>query len=200
MGKHVEKTIVGFEIALISLQDAKNMAISGSGNYSEIKAELLALIPKLQPEQSFVFGLPKGKNGKLSDKEIKDVRMSINKSFKTAEIPWKVIYSKSEKKFVGTPAIDLALKKRRLAGNQYSSSVPMAEKLVEIAHQLFGKQLSSDHLNAICKVGRGDFNIAERAIEELIGIKHGGAWYRYRKAPETESVSKLRAATKGLKA
>lgn len=99
MKKEVQE-VVGFHFQVIPLQEAKSLAISGNGNYSDLKAKILEQIPNLKEDESFAFGLPKGE---VSEAQRRAICMTITSTLKKAKLPWRLTYSGVKRLFLCIP-------------------------------------------------------------------------------------------------
>lgn len=105
--KH-QKEIVGFNFQVIPLEEAQALAAAGTGNYADLKAHILQQIPKLQPDEAFAFGMPKGE---VPEDQRRGICMAINSTLKKAKHAWRVTYSGSEKVFILCPYVVRAYRK-----------------------------------------------------------------------------------------
>ncbi len=95
------KEIVGFSFQIIPLEEAKQAAIAGSGNYAELKSKLLEVIPTLKENESFAFGLPKGE---VPEDQRRGIVTALSSTLKKAKHPWRVTYSGVKRLFICIPS------------------------------------------------------------------------------------------------
>lgn len=104
MPKKQEDTL-GFDFQVIDLAAAHSMVLSGDGRYSALRAHILEAIPKLPEGQAYVFG---NKGVKVDPKVKSAIIATINKTFKTSNLSWKISYSKTRMLFVCVPKVQAA--------------------------------------------------------------------------------------------
>lgn len=210
MGTEKEnKKIVGFHIQVIKLTEAQSMAAVGGGNYAWLTASVMKTINTLQPDESFVFGFPKGKDGESLDvKEYKDILISLNSKLIKGGFGWKVIYASHEKLFTAIPRSNTFQKK-------YSKKIPLeaapkfedqrAAKLIQLARDVFkcsdftgGDKEARRMRVAICKAGILDLGLKLNALTTALGISDDGIWKNAHEGVDNIYVGPLREAAKGI--
>lgn len=98
--KKEPKEIIGFHFQVIPLEEARAMAIAGTGNYADLKATLLNKIPTLQHDEAFAFGLPKGE---VPEDQRRGICMALNAALRKAAMPWRTTYSGVKQLFILIP-------------------------------------------------------------------------------------------------
>lgn len=199
--KKTEQEVVGFEVQVIDLQDAQTLAMAGGGMYSALITNLLETIASLRSDQSFCFGMPKGKS--IDDKTIKDVKQNVNTSFSKGNIPWKIFYSKAKKLFVATPSAKSQIKRTHRTSTETAElSEPLA-KIKMTAHKLFkmnefpvGKE-TAKYRAAIVRVAK-EHGIPNAMVEDAFGWTRGNAWWSGNKADDRGLTQELKNALKGV--
>jgi len=138
-----EKEIVGFHFQEIPLEEAVNAVIAGDGHYAEIKSKLLDVLPKLESQKAFAFGLPNGRE--VPEDQRRGICMSINMTLKKAKIGWRVTYSGTRKLFICVPrstprTYEKSTKHDSPAKEPESKFQPIPEQLKKKVFELREKQ------------------------------------------------------------
>ncbi len=133
--KREKKQIVGFDFQIIPLSEAKAMALAGDGNYSDLKAKLLDVLPTLEADQSFAFGLSKGE---VPEDQRRGICQALSLTLKRAGHNWRVSYNSGKRLFILIP-----FESKTYVKQKHSSKLPNAhtngkfEQLIEHALKLW---------------------------------------------------------------
>jgi hypothetical protein len=96
-----KETITGFDFQVIPINEARRMALAGSGNYSDLKEMLLEKLETLNADQAFVFGLRGGKDVPMDHR--RPICMVLNGCLRKAKIDWRITYNGPKKLFIAVP-------------------------------------------------------------------------------------------------
>lgn len=108
--KSEKQDVVGFNFEIIPLSQAMPLVIAGEGNYSDLKAKLLEVIPTLKEDQAFSFALPDAKE-ELPEVVRRGICKVLNMTLKKGGLHWRVTYSGSKKVFLAVPKTEKGVAK-----------------------------------------------------------------------------------------
>lgn len=202
------KETVQFKLKVIPLEEARMLSYAGSGNYSEMKAELLYRIPRLKSDEAFSFNMPD--ESEKSESQRRGVCISLNTTFAHAKLRWRVTYSSTARCFVVLPKNDMHARPLMIAKSAGVASKPKEfDRALEIASKLWGigksillekngKHRYTPQRSALKYVARKDLNIRMKEIAKIYDCSHTSIFGSIRriKPKGLFAVGQLRAALK----
>ncbi len=174
--KHPNKEITGFDFQIIPLAEARPMVLAGAGNYADLKAKILDILPTLEPDQAFTFGLP-SKDDEIPEYQRRGICIAINSTLRKAGFSYAVTYTNTKRLFVLIPKESKAKKKNDKIEipNAPPTPIKTPADLVEFAREFFKTQtFSKTQRKAVMTVGYTHLGMRLKDMQPVFKLTKGG--------------------------